>query len=322
MCRWLAYSGSPVLLEDLLYKPQNSLVVQSLHSQLGAETDERRRVRRRVVRRPADARACSAAPSRPGTTATSASWPRHDQLAPGASRTSAPPPGRRCSRRTATRSGTGAGCGCTTATSAASPRCKRDLSLAIDPALFPEIEGTTDTELLFHLALTYGLEDDPPAAMARAVGLVEDDRPAARRGVPDPDDRGDHRRRHHVGVPLLERGPVAVAVPQHRRRRRCATSTRTTRCCTTSPTTPGWSSPSRWATCSGAWNEMPEATCVVVHGGRRSCCRSPRQAPAPGGLTARPLTLLRVRSAHRVRGTLPAFSSGQQTVGRGTSHDR
>ena len=38
MCRWLAYSGAPVLLEDLLYKPKNSLVVQSLHSQLGAET--------------------------------------------------------------------------------------------------------------------------------------------------------------------------------------------------------------------------------------------------------------------------------------------
>ena len=38
MCRWLAYSGSPVLLEELLYKPKNSLVVQSLHSQLGAET--------------------------------------------------------------------------------------------------------------------------------------------------------------------------------------------------------------------------------------------------------------------------------------------
>src|SRR5688500_8039614 len=38
MCRWLSYSGSPVLLEDLLYKPANSLVVQSKYSQLGAET--------------------------------------------------------------------------------------------------------------------------------------------------------------------------------------------------------------------------------------------------------------------------------------------
>ncbi len=38
MCRWLAYSGSPVRLEELLYKPKNSLVVQSRHSRLGAET--------------------------------------------------------------------------------------------------------------------------------------------------------------------------------------------------------------------------------------------------------------------------------------------
>src|SRR5215510_4974717 len=37
MCRWLAYFGSPALLEELLYKPENSLVVQSLHSRLGAE---------------------------------------------------------------------------------------------------------------------------------------------------------------------------------------------------------------------------------------------------------------------------------------------
>jgi len=50
---------------------------------------------------------------------------------------------------------------------------KRDLLLAVDPELFPEIEGTTDSELLFHLALTLGLEDDPPQAVQRAIGLVE-----------------------------------------------------------------------------------------------------------------------------------------------------
>ena len=38
MCRWLAYSGTPVLLEDLLYKPKNSLVAQSKHSLMGATT--------------------------------------------------------------------------------------------------------------------------------------------------------------------------------------------------------------------------------------------------------------------------------------------
>ena len=37
MCRWLAYSGSPLRLEQLLYEPEHSLIVQSLHSQLGAE---------------------------------------------------------------------------------------------------------------------------------------------------------------------------------------------------------------------------------------------------------------------------------------------
>src|SRR5215469_11887370 len=37
MCRWLAYSGSPVLLDELLYKTEHSLIVQSLHSRLGAE---------------------------------------------------------------------------------------------------------------------------------------------------------------------------------------------------------------------------------------------------------------------------------------------
>ena len=50
---------------------------------------------------------------------------------------------------------------------------KRDLALAVDPSLYPEIEGTTDTELMFYLALTFGLEDDPPQAVARTVGLVE-----------------------------------------------------------------------------------------------------------------------------------------------------
>jgi glutamine amidotransferase len=50
---------------------------------------------------------------------------------------------------------------------------KRDLTLEIEPQLYPEIEGTTDTEVFFHLALTYGLEDDPPSAVERAVGFIE-----------------------------------------------------------------------------------------------------------------------------------------------------
>ena len=37
MCRWLAYSGSSLLVEELLFKPKHSLIDQSLHSTMGAE---------------------------------------------------------------------------------------------------------------------------------------------------------------------------------------------------------------------------------------------------------------------------------------------
>ena len=61
---------------------------------------------------------------------------------------------------------------------------KRDLILAVDPSLYREIKGQADTEVLFYLALTFGLEDDPPAAVAQAIGLVE--AAAERHDVPNP----------------------------------------------------------------------------------------------------------------------------------------
>jgi glutamine amidotransferase len=50
---------------------------------------------------------------------------------------------------------------------------KRDLTVAIDPDLYPNVLGTTDSEVLFHLALTFGLRDDPIAAVGRAIRMVE-----------------------------------------------------------------------------------------------------------------------------------------------------
>jgi glutamine amidotransferase len=61
---------------------------------------------------------------------------------------------------------------------------RRDLMLEVEPSLWPEIAGSTDSEILFFLALTFGLEDDPPAAVARAVGLVE--AVGRRRGIEHP----------------------------------------------------------------------------------------------------------------------------------------
>lgn len=62
-------------------------------------------------------------------------------------------------------------------------RLRRDLLLAVDPSLFEGVLGSTDSELMFFLALTFGLEDDPVAGLERMVGFVE--RTAVRHGVPD-----------------------------------------------------------------------------------------------------------------------------------------
>ncbi len=52
-------------------------------------------------------------------------------------------------------------------------RVKRDLQFQIDPELFIQIQGTTDSETAFYLALSLGLDDDPKGAMERMVGMTE-----------------------------------------------------------------------------------------------------------------------------------------------------
>jgi predicted glutamine amidotransferase len=59
---------------------------------------------------------------------------------------------------------------------------RRELMMSVDPSLFDGIQGSTDSEVLFHLALTFGLEDDPVAALERTVGLVE--ALAVKHGIP------------------------------------------------------------------------------------------------------------------------------------------
>jgi glutamine amidotransferase len=54
---------------------------------------------------------------------------------------------------------------------------------AIAPEYFANILGTTDSELMFHLALSFGLQDDPLGALSRMVGYIEEHSRA--RGVAD-----------------------------------------------------------------------------------------------------------------------------------------
>ena len=171
MCRWLAYSGSPVLLEDLLYKPGHSLIDQSLHSRLGATTTNGDGF---GVGWYGDAET-------PATFhGTGPAW-NDRNLKDLAGHISSP------LVLAHIRASTGTAIQETNChpfrhdrwlwmhngAIRELPRVRRDLSLAVDPSLYASIEGSTDSELFFFLALTFGLQDDPPAAVERAVGLIE-----------------------------------------------------------------------------------------------------------------------------------------------------
>ncbi len=52
-------------------------------------------------------------------------------------------------------------------------KIRQQLLMRIAPRLFPSILGTTDSEVLFYLALTFGLEQDPLGALERMAGCVE-----------------------------------------------------------------------------------------------------------------------------------------------------
>lgn len=172
MCRWLAYSGSPVPLDILLFAPENSLVVQSKFSRLGVET----------VNGDGFGVGWYGAHETPGIyRSTEPAWNDRNlrELSSHASS------GRvfahiRASTGTAVQQTNchpfrhGRWLWMHNGALAGFPSVKRELTMAVDPALFPDMEGSTDSELFFFLALTFGLEEDPPAAVARAVGLIEE----------------------------------------------------------------------------------------------------------------------------------------------------
>ena len=181
MCRWLAYSGAPILLKDALYEGPTRWSTRACTRGSGPSrltvTDSAL-----VGTGPLIPQVSIAASSRRGTTRTSASSPATSVRrcsSPIFARRSAAP----CSRRTATRSATTIGCLCITAISTSSPDQARSGSRRRSVAL-PGDQGSGRHRGAVFLALTFGLEDDPPAAVEQAIGLVED--VAERHGVPHP----------------------------------------------------------------------------------------------------------------------------------------
>jgi predicted glutamine amidotransferase len=182
MCRWLAYSGSPIPLEGVLLKRDRSLIDQSLHSRLGATTTN--------------------------GDGFGVGW-YDDGETPRLYRSTHPAWNDRNLRELAAgirsrlflahiRASTG------TAIQETNThpfrhgrwlwmhngaihdfmRIRRELVVAVDDSLFTSIEGTTDSEVMFYLALTFGLESDPIAAVERMVGFVEET--GAAHGIENP----------------------------------------------------------------------------------------------------------------------------------------
>jgi len=181
MCRWLAYSGAPLPLEELILKPEHSLIDQSIEARLGENTLN------------GDGFGIGWYGDRetPGVyKGVQPAW-NDSNLGDLAAHIS--------SRLFF------AHIRATTGTAVQQSNChpfrngkwlfvhngliqefhrvKRDLALAVDPDLYPQIAGTTDSELMFFLARSFGLDDDPVAAIARMVGYVE--KVCADKGIAD-----------------------------------------------------------------------------------------------------------------------------------------
>ncbi len=171
MCRWLAYTGAPIFLTELLFEPEHSLIDQSLASRSSDTTTNgdgfgvgwygRREW-------PGVYRDISPAWNDPNL------WDLADQVQ---------------SRMflAHVRATTG---GAVQATNCHPfryehflfqhnglihqfDRLRRDLAFAISPELFRELRGTTDSEIMFFLALTFGMADDVLRGVSRMAAFVE-----------------------------------------------------------------------------------------------------------------------------------------------------
>jgi len=180
MCRWLAYYGSPIRLEELIYKPSHSLIDQSLHSKLGVETTngDGFGVGWYVDQAPTVFHSVEPAWNNRNLRSLATHIESPIFLAHIRASTGTPVQESNCHPFRY-----GNWMWMHNGAIAQYAKLKRDLVLAVDPELYPSIEGSTDSELMFYLALTFGLADDAPTAVARMAGLVEST--AAAHGVPD-----------------------------------------------------------------------------------------------------------------------------------------
>lgn len=278
MCRWLAYSGSPILLDKALYSPAHSLIDQSLHSTMGAEPTN--------------------------GDGFGVGW-YDDMPVPGVFRSIEPAWNDRNLRELSGHVRSGhffahirAAIGSPVQQTnchpfrhgrwlfmhngfiAEFPSVKRDLVLAVDESLYPQIAGSADTEVLFYLALTFGLQEDPAQALAHAVGFVEET--GARKGIKYPFQgtiaTTDGERTWIVRYSsegksrsLFFTKDVSALRRLYPDRELVREASVDARLIVSEPI----------GDLPGAWNEVPEATCAVTTRGEEVLSPFVPKAPAP-----------------------------------------
>ena len=265
MCRWLAYSGSRVSLYALLYQPKHSLIDQSLHSRLGAETTNGDGFGvgwYGVGEEPAVFH--SVEPAWSDRNLRDMSEHISSEVVFAHIRASS---GGAIQQTNCHPFRHGKWLWMHNGLIREFTAVKRDLVLRVDPQLYPFIEGSTDSEVFFYLALTFGLESNPIQAVEQAVGLI-----------------GQVGRAHGVEHPIQ----MTVATTDGDRvwcfRYSSETDSRSLFYSTDEqtlkhmyPNNPLFDtlSPDTRLIVSeplgdlpGAWNEVPESTCCVIQGGQ------------------------------------------------------
>ncbi len=171
MCRWLGYLGSPIEPQELLYAPERSLIEQSRSHAPGMAV--------------------------PNGDGTGLGWYGRREV-PALFRSASPAWADESLRELASeissplflahvRAGTGTAVQQTNCHPfrygkwlfvhngyiAEFAQLRRELLMAVRPDLFGYIQGSTDSELMFYLALTFGLEKDPLGGLEQMAGFIE-----------------------------------------------------------------------------------------------------------------------------------------------------
>lgn len=182
MCRWLAYTGNSIAIDEILFEPEHSLIDQSMSSRMTREPtngdgfgvgwygrDGQTGVYRGVQPAWNDANLRDVTRHIESTL-----FLAHVRRSTGTAvqQTNCHP--FRHGRWLFVHNGSIRGY----------EAIRRALTLAVHPELFRNLHGSTDSELMFHLALTFGLDDDPVGALEQMAGYIE--RLGREAGIEDP----------------------------------------------------------------------------------------------------------------------------------------